>query len=916
MSSNDEMDVDPRMDIEDDIDIEDDMDQDFDVLLAELHERELDDEAGPCDVPEDEVHRQSKLTWRRFKEFFEEQRNCGLLNLMPGCPKAHTDYLDKNFAQLDYGTCAAFMLWMAGSTASSIENPGPSIVTLTGYWFYFKQHYFAKRGGQLIPKDICLLDSFLEEGILSDIRRVRTIATPAGIRSIAFSAWQPEWSPNVLQRRWQFIFWQAVMLQGNTRVRSIVGDNKEQVAAYGHFKLLFGRVNDDDSAPEYQVGLLMQPINSKTATAKGTFHLLNSTAERWRCPVTSFLVLASLDDALPENLDLGMFDNIGQILNGEEIKILSCRKPDMPVFRGENAKRGMYNNAWNSKGLGVLLKNLCELAEFEAHLQPSSYRTIGLQYMAISGVELEKLQIKADHVFNSTVTDIYLRQLPPVDIKALVWGQKDRLMEAYELHPHATRPGLGPARASTVTGVVPSSLVNPETEVEYLDIMQNILFGASKLDGATLKQCAVPLPQLNSLSSFMPAGGVGKNDTCATCGRVLEGCPSDILEHVLPCARAEVKKEVRAGLLGKYPVFPSLDMHPSLTFTDSVTDKKSKPHPTSIGRGSLNPRLVWNDNQGEWTFDLSSLKLALYTQLSKYGKFTCKCGHRSLCISMAVQHQLSHGLWVADLPKALSNKKFRLPCEPRYFWELGRWVSDPRELEIVCERLFNERFVNLPQDYRYRVRYDMCLGDVEAAALEPDLQPGYTDYSYDGRICRSTILHDRVCFCCVHSTAEAFHVRMAFPAAKHHQALHLCREFLRAKDEEEGIFVRRGQLICPDLVCSRHHRTFDNLLYLVWHLAAVHRLQLHKTLANRTTPMSELTVADASELIIFLAACAPNALSTTLEKAAATPLDELDWTYALENVDFIRSLENADFRSTLANVDFAGVFNDVDFSFS
>lgn len=66
---------------------------------------------------------------------------------------------------------------------------------------------------------------------------------------------------------------------------------------------------------------------------------------------------------------------------------------------------------------------------------------------------------------------------------------------------------------------------------------------------------------------------------------------------------------------------------------------------------------------------------------------------------------------------------------------------------------------------------------------------------------------------------------MSIPQTRRHVALHLCRE-LHLSREGSGMFVRGGQLICPDLVCRRQNWAFDNELYLLWHLAAVHRVQL------------------------------------------------------------------------------------------
>ncbi|CAK9783690.1 unnamed protein product [Cutaneotrichosporon oleaginosum] len=602
---------------------------------------------------------------------------------MPGNPSSHQDYLKKEFDHLNYGTCVSFFLWMASRMPSSIGNPGPSISTLKGYWYHFKAYYFAKRGGQSIPHGISraistLFHSLLEDNILCDIRKARHFTSPEGLRCLAFVAWEPEWSPNVLRRRWHFTFWQAAMLQGTLWANNLFDDSKERVVTYDHFRLVISRVSNDDSPVECQVGLLYRPVAAETAQAEDKYHVLNSTTERWLCPVTSFLVLACLNQALPENFDFAMLDDLPSLLNGVNIKILSFNKADTPVFGGENAKAGMYGNPWNLKGLAVVLKRLCELAEFESYIVPSSYRVMGLQLMSISGLDRMKLQTKATHVHNSTI--------------------------------------------------------------------------------------------------------------------------------------------------------------------------------------------------------------------SKYGKFVCKCGHKSYCISAIIQHQLSHGLWVADLPKAMTNSSFQLPCDPRYFWEIGCWVADPLEIEQVCERLYRERFVDLPPDYRYRIRFDIQLGAIEAAALEPDLLSGYTDHSDSRRLCPSTILCEQVCFCCLHSTAESFSVRMRPPKKKHHQSLHICCEFLRARDEQGGIFIRKRRLICPDLVCSRHDRSFDNLLHLAWHLAAVHRVQLRRSYRSyRDAPMSHITVASASPLIIFLAACDDAALDTTLRNAANTPMSELDWTRALNEVDFVFS---------------------------
>lgn len=55
---------------------------------------------------------------------------------------------------------------------------------------------------------------------------------------------------------------------------------------------------------------------------------------------------------------------------------------------------------------------------------------------------------------------------------------------------------------------------------------------------------------------------------------------------------------------------------------------------------------------------------------------------------------------------------------------------------------------------------------------------------------------------------------------------------------------------------------------------------------SRQTALCDLTVANTSELHLFVASQRPNAFATTIRESAATPHIGLDFKYALREPDF------------------------------
>lgn len=48
--------------------------------------------------------------------------------------------------------------------------------------------------------------------------------------------------------------------------------------------------------------------------------------------------------------------------------------------------------------------------------------------------------MKIGHKFDSAVTDMYLRALPPVDVGAAVFGGESRQGDAFDFHPDTALP--------------------------------------------------------------------------------------------------------------------------------------------------------------------------------------------------------------------------------------------------------------------------------------------------------------------------------------------------------------------------------------------------------------------------------------------------------------------------------------------
>ncbi|RSH77639.1 uncharacterized protein EHS24_003199 [Apiotrichum porosum] len=207
--------------------------------------------------------------------------------------------------------------------------------------------------------------------------------------------------------------------------------------------------------------------------------------------------------------------------------------------------------------------------------------------MHANDVPMEKIQAKVSHRFGSDVTDIYLRELPPTDIGAAVFGGQSRMPTAIHLHPLASRSrtslAAGPAFRPASSNLAPTPVSFPMSHHEYIAVTKDVLLG---------------------ISVFGPA---------AWNAVTIDSSPTST--H---------------GLFSKYPMLP-----PIANFGPFLD-----PPPFSY---------TLRDSQDTECLDLEVVSMAIDLELHKAGRFSCSCDESSHSRSVVLEHLVEyHSLWIPE----------------------------------------------------------------------------------------------------------------------------------------------------------------------------------------------------------------------------------------------------------------------------
>lgn len=246
----------------------------------------------------------------------------------------------------------------------------------------------------------------------------------------------------------------------------------------------------------------------------------------------------------------------------------------------------------------------------------------------------------------------------------------------------------------------------------------------------------------------------------------------------------------------------------------------------------------------------------LYKTFEKGGQGFKKNGYMTclLCedVRLIHHHQVRshviavHGFYYTNrimklkgaVPQSMSEVDLDQFPLPVYYNHLGRHVWDPRAIELEAEKFYNLRIIsNAPSSLSLRsdvvIPVD-CFAEDERDG--PDDARYQGNYGHGGRF-----IIQPFCFFCVNDPrltwserAPAYSTRVSY--SNHVMSCHrsavqelmqnLCNDSKIHTLHGQSPFFCDGRIICPDPICSNGARSFDDILELVRHLAAMHQVSI------------------------------------------------------------------------------------------
>jgi hypothetical protein len=325
--------------------------------------------------------------------------------------------------------------------------------------------------------------------------------------------------------------------------------------------------------------------------------------------------------------------------------------------------------------------------------------------------------------------------------------------------------------------------------------------------------------------------------------------------HVNNCAATLASKALEPTLLARY----------SNTVTwHHLLNKQMRPKKNPGKNGG--PELVYNLKL--------NIQQLITVNLAKQRDIKClSCPDKPIMYTLAFAEEhllLVHGIWLppinnndpaikAERASGVWNARVAgFPLAP-FSTHTGRYHPDPSEYARLCGQIVQERVIGPCEDVEeYGVRSDIVI---EVDCLVEDSRTAPCDNKYDEIMGRaSLVVQDGLCLICANNPTYTNRQR-AEPRCNHANCLHaLLRSFQTAYDnsqEASTAYALAGNHIgCPDPVCNRNGRQFDNILNFTRHIVAVHRFPFRGIGSGKT--LSALTFETLEDAISWAKADSPS----------------------------------------------------------
>lgn len=299
--------------------------------------------------------------------------------------------------KLTHGLIQEFLSFFAVNCIPR-KHEKPSIISARNIWngliFYYESVLHTRVDDDSKRSAVEAHKRLLKDGQLVDYPVEATIISTEAFEAVAKSAFDLRWKGKYTFQRWQFLFLQAVELSTATRLSSHLPSDKESVETartvqYCDFVI---NVSRNQNGPLNHIALTYKAARHKTRTTQRGEHTLLPQEKLWRCPVIWFLLLASLDGALPYTVK-ELYDPA--ILGREatrNFKILPSHASH-PVCRSSQSKPDSPNY-WTVRSFWETLGNACRIARIPTRIRTHDYRRTGAVMLLAAGESEKAWQVK------------------------------------------------------------------------------------------------------------------------------------------------------------------------------------------------------------------------------------------------------------------------------------------------------------------------------------------------------------------------------------------------------------------------------------------------------------------------------------------------------------------------------------------
>lgn len=321
--------------------------------------------------------------WSKFQQHLKES------NAYDDVPKIDT--AKGPMPELTHGIVTQFLAFYAANCAPT-KHDVPSIWSARGR-FNDLLKWMEIEGGIKLERETIMsyahaaLKNLVNAGSLASQPSEASLVAPIAFEALVKAALDLRWVSHLTAQRWEFCFVNAVELSTGCRMAAHFPPTSNASAKgsrYGHMSHKCFSIHVERGLDGFNVvSLTYRPARHKTRGTHRQEHSLLPSPQLYRCPVLWYLLLATLDGALPHSVEQLYHPDI---LGGEQSRNFRCVDAceDIPVCKGFPTKAKPISS-WTPETMIRLLGKASHLARLTSSVKIHDYRRMAAVMLLGSG---------------------------------------------------------------------------------------------------------------------------------------------------------------------------------------------------------------------------------------------------------------------------------------------------------------------------------------------------------------------------------------------------------------------------------------------------------------------------------------------------------------------------------------------------